>query len=47
MERELSVFTNVEETRRLTDTLGEARRSLESLVAQWEGISQAIEEAKS
>ena len=47
MERELSIFRNVEETRRLTDTLGEARRSLESLVAQWEGISQAIEEAKS
>jgi ATP-binding cassette subfamily F protein 3 len=47
MERELSVFTNAEETRRVTDTLGEARKSLESLVAQWEEISRAIEEAKS
>ena len=46
MERELSVFTNVEETRRVTDTLGEARKSLESLVAQWEEISRAIEEAQ-
>jgi ATP-binding cassette subfamily F protein 3 len=47
MERELSIFKNVDEARRVTDTLGEARKSLESLVAQWEEISRAIEEAKS
>ncbi len=47
MERELSIFRNVDEARRVTDTLGEARKSLESLVAQWEEISRAIEEAKS
>ena len=46
MERELSIFRNADEARRVTDTLGEARKSLESLVAQWEEISRAIEEAK-
>ena len=46
MERELSSFRNADEARRVTDTLGEARKSLESLVAQWEEISRAIEEAK-
>jgi ATP-binding cassette subfamily F protein 3 len=47
MERELSIFRNAEEARRLTDSLGEARGSLESLVAQWEEVTRAIEEAKS
>ena len=47
MERELSIFRNADDARRVTDTLAEARKSLESLEARWEEISRAIEEAKS
>ena len=45
-ERELSVFKSVEETQRMAAALDEKRGRLETLLAEWEDVSQAIEAAR-
>jgi ATP-binding cassette subfamily F protein 3 len=45
-ERELAVFQSVEHTMKLTAELGEKRARVEALMTEWEGVSQAIEEAR-
>ena len=47
MERELAVFKSAEETRRMTEVLGRRRSELESLLAEWEELSQAMEDGAS
>ena len=47
IERELAVFKSTGETLRLTDRLASRRALLESLLAEWEELSQAIEGAAS
>jgi len=42
-ENELAHFTSAEETQRITDLLNARRTDLESLLAEWEGVAQAIE----
>ncbi len=42
-EQELAHFTSAEETQRVTDLLNARRTDLESLLAEWEGVAQAIE----
>jgi len=42
-EHELAHFTSAEETQRVTDLLNARRTDLESLLAEWEGVAQAIE----
>ncbi|HET9321654.1 MAG TPA: ABC-F family ATP-binding cassette domain-containing protein [Bryobacteraceae bacterium] len=42
-ENELAHFTSAEETQRVTDLLNARRTDLESLLAEWEGVAQAIE----
>jgi ATP-binding cassette subfamily F protein 3 len=42
-ERELAHFTSAEETQRISDLLNARRADLESLLAEWEGVAQAIE----
>ena len=42
-ERELASFTSAEETQRVSDLLNARRTDLESLLAEWEGVAQAIE----
>ena len=42
-ERELAHFTSAEETQRVSDLLNARRTDLESLLAEWEGVAQAIE----
>jgi ATP-binding cassette subfamily F protein 3 len=45
-ERSLIVFKGAEETRRLTELLRSRRSEIDSLMIEWEEISQAIEENK-
>jgi ATP-binding cassette subfamily F protein 3 len=47
IERELAVFKSTDETLRLTDGLASRRALLESLLAEWEQLSQSIEGAAS
>ena len=42
-EHALANFTSAEETQRVTDLLNARRTDLESLLAEWEGVAQAIE----
>jgi ATP-binding cassette subfamily F protein 3 len=44
-ERELQSFVSAEETQRWTELLGKRRGELESLMAEWETLSQELEEA--
>jgi len=45
-ERELQSFVSVEETAKWTDLLAKRRSELESIMGEWEGLSQELEEAK-
>jgi len=47
LESDLAVFKSAEETRRLTEALGRQRSELESLLAEWEELSQAMEDGAS
>ena len=44
-ERELQSFVSAEETQRWTDLLAQRRSELEALMAEWESLSQELEEA--
>ncbi len=45
-ERELQTFVSAEDTAKWTDLLGKRRVELETLMAEWEEVSQVLEEAK-
>jgi predicted ribosome quality control (RQC) complex YloA/Tae2 family protein len=45
-ERELQSFESAEETQRWTELLAKRRSELEGLMAEWESLSQELEEAK-
>jgi len=45
-ERELQSFVSVEETAKWTELLNKRRRELESLMGEWENLSQDLEEAR-
>jgi ATP-binding cassette subfamily F protein 3 len=47
VEREMAVFKSAEESRRMTESLAEHRSTLERLLAEWEEVSGAIDEAGS
>ena len=44
-ERELQSFVSPEETARWTDLLAQRRAALPSLIAEWEELSQVLEQA--
>ena len=45
-ERELQSFVSVEQTAKWTNLLAQRRSELESLIGEWESLSQELEEAK-
>ncbi len=45
VEREMAVFKSAEESRRMTESLAERHSTLERLLAEWEEVSEAIQEA--
>ena len=45
IERELALFRSAEETKRLAEQLNQCRSELEAILAEWEELSQAIEQA--
>jgi predicted ribosome quality control (RQC) complex YloA/Tae2 family protein len=45
-ERELQSFVSADETQRWTELLATRREELEALMAEWESLSQELEEAK-
>ena len=44
-ERELATFSSAEESLRLSQLLAERRSEAERAMAEWESVSQALEEA--